>query len=74
MQTVEVNGTVQICGIQVRPGDIACADEAGVAFIPREKAVLVLEAARKIDAGDNKRKADIDSGTSVADLITKKYK
>ena len=35
---------------------------------------LVLEAARKIDAGDTKRKADIDAGTSVADLITKKYK
>jgi hypothetical protein len=33
-----------------------------------------LEAARKIDAGDSKRKADIDAGTSVADLITKKYK
>ena len=32
--TVEINGTVQICGIQVKPGDIACADEAGGAFIP----------------------------------------
>jgi len=74
MQTVEVNGTVQICGIQVKPGDIICADDAGVAVIPHEKAALVLDAARKIDAGDTKRKADIDAGTSVADLITKKYK
>jgi 4-hydroxy-4-methyl-2-oxoglutarate aldolase len=74
MQTVEVNGTVQICGIQVKPGDIVCADEAGVAFIPHEKAAQVLEAARKIDAGDTRRKADIDAGSSVADLITKKYK
>ncbi|MCW5604523.1 MAG: RraA family protein [Burkholderiales bacterium] len=74
MQTVEVNGTVQICGIQVKPGDIVCADEAGVAFIPRDKAAQVLEAARKIDAGDTKRKADIDAGNSVADLVTKKYK
>lgn len=74
MQTVEVNGTVQICGIQVKPGDIVCADEAGVAFIPHEKAAQVLEAARRIDAGDTKRKADIDAGSSVAELITKKYK
>jgi regulator of RNase E activity RraA len=74
MQTVEVNGTVQICGVQVRPGDLVCADEAGVAFVPRERAAEVLEAARKIDAGDTKRKKDIDGGASVADLATRKYK
>jgi len=74
MQTVEVNGTVQVCGVQVRPGDLVCADEAGVAFVPHDRAAEVLEAARKIDAGDAKRKADIDQGVSVADLMTKKYK
>jgi regulator of RNase E activity RraA len=74
MQTVEVNGTVQICGVQVRPGDLVCADEAGVAFVPRERAAEVLEAARKIDAGDTKRKKDIDGGASVAELATRKYK
>jgi len=74
MQTVEVNGTVQICGVQVRPGDLVCADEAGVAFVPHARAAEVLEAARKIDAGDSKRKQDIDAGASVGDLVTKKYK
>jgi regulator of RNase E activity RraA len=74
MQTVEVNGTVQICGVAVRPGDIVCADDAGVAIIPHDKAAQVLEVALKIDAGDSKRKADIDAGISVADLMTKKYK
>jgi len=74
MQTVEVNGTVQICGVQVRPGDLVCADEAGIAFVPRERAAEVLEAARKIDAGDTKRKKDIDGGASVADLATRQYK
>ena len=74
MQTVEVNGTVQICGVQVRPGDLVCADEAGIAFVPRERAAEVLEAARKIDAGDTKRKKDIDAGASVADLATRQYK
>ena len=49
-------------------------DEAGVAFVPCERAADVLQIARQIDAGDNKRKADIDKGTSVADLITRKYK
>jgi regulator of RNase E activity RraA len=74
MQTVEVNGTVQICSVQVRPGDLVCADEAGVAFVPRERAAEVLEAARTIDAADTRRKKDIDSGASVAELLTKKYK
>src|SRR4051812_43510697 len=60
MQTVEVNGKVQICGVQVSPGDLVCADEAGVCFVPRDQADAVLAAARKIDEGDTKRKADID--------------
>lgn len=74
MQTVEVNGKVQVCGIQVSPGDLVCADEAGVCFVPREQAAAVFEAARKIDGGDTKRKQDIDSGVSVAELMTRKYK
>lgn len=74
MQTVEINGTVQVCGVQVRPGDLVCADEAGVCFVPREHAAEVLEAARKIDAGDTRRKADIDKGLSIAELMQKKYR
>ena len=65
---------VEICGVQVRPGDLVCADEAGVAFVPRERAAELLVIARQIDAGDNKRKTDIDKGASVADLISRKYK
>ncbi|HEX2828327.1 MAG TPA: RraA family protein [Burkholderiales bacterium] len=74
MQTVEVNGVVQVCDIQVKPGDLVCADEAGVAVVPRERAAELLEVARKIDAGDTRRKKDIDGGSSVSDLMTKKYK
>jgi len=74
MQTVEVNGPVQICGVQVRPGDLVCADEAGVAFVPHDRAAEVLEGARKIDGADTRRKADIDKGASVAELVTRKYK
>ena len=74
MQTVEVNGVVEICGVQVRPGDLVCADEAGVAFVPRDRAAEVLKVARKIDGADTRRKADIDAGVSVADLVQKKYK
>jgi len=74
MQTVEVNGVVQICGVQVSPGDLVCADEAGVAFVPRSQAAAVLEISSKIDGADTKRKADIESGVAVSDLVTRKYK
>ena len=41
--------------------------------LPRD-AIRMLEVARRIDAGDTKRKADIDAGASIADLMTRKYK
>jgi len=65
---------VEICGVQVSPGDLVCADEAGVAFVPRAQAAAVLEVARKIDGADTKRKSDIDGGVGVSDLVTRKYK
>ena len=74
MQTVEVNGTVEICGVTVRAGDLVCADEAGIAFVPHERAGEVLEAARKIDGGDTRRKADIDAGVPLAEILRRKYK
>jgi 4-hydroxy-4-methyl-2-oxoglutarate aldolase len=74
MQTVEVNSVVEICGIQVRPGDLVCADEAGVCFVPAGEAAAVLEVARRIDAGDTRRKQDIEAGIPVAELMNRKYK
>jgi 4-hydroxy-4-methyl-2-oxoglutarate aldolase len=74
MQTVEVNGTVEIRGVPCKPGDLVCADEAGVAILPQSKLAAVLEVCLRIDAADTKRKADIDAGVSISDLVTKKYK
>jgi 4-hydroxy-4-methyl-2-oxoglutarate aldolase len=74
MQTVEVNGIVQICSVPVKPGDLVCADEAGVAFVPRERAGEVLALCRRIDEADTRRKADIDRGMDIAELVRKKYK
>ncbi len=73
-QTVEINGIVLIAGVQVRPGDLVLADNAGICFVPREQAAAVLEASRKMDAADTKRKQDIGQGASVAELMQRKYK
>ena len=43
-------------------------------FVPRAHAAAILEEARKIDAGDTKRKQDIDAGVDIGALMTKKYK
>ncbi len=60
--------------IAVRPGDLVCADEAGIAFVPYAQAAAVLAAARKIDGGDTQRKAGIDSGVPLAKIPQRKYK
>jgi len=74
LETVEINGPVSICGVQVRAGDLVCADDAGVCFVPFDQAGVILEEARKIDAGDSLRKGEIASGVDVSTLVTKKYK
>ena len=74
LETVEINGPVSICSVQVRAGDLVCADDAGVCFVPREHAAAVLEEAQKIDAGDSRRKEDIAAGADVTTLLTRKYK
>jgi len=74
LETVEINGRVRVCGISVAAGDLVCADEAGVAFVPREHAEAVFAEARRIDEADTRRKQDIDSGVDIASLVTRKYK
>ncbi len=74
LQTVEINGPVAICGVQVCAGDLVCADDAGVCVVPFAQAQAVLEQAQAIDAGDSRRKDDIAAGADVAALLTRKYK
>lgn len=74
LETVAVNVRVRVCNVSVDAGDLVLADDAGVVFVPRAHAVAILEEARKIDAGDTKRKKDIDEGVDIGALMTKKYK
>ncbi len=73
-RTVEINGTVTIAGVAVNPGDLVCADDAGICFVPYDQLQAVLEVARRIDAGDSQRKAEIDSGVPLVELMKRKYK
>ena len=68
IETVEINGEIEVAGVRVAPGDIVLADDTGVCFIPRARAAEVLELAKqKFSAEEAKCKA-IDAGVPVADL------
>jgi 4-hydroxy-4-methyl-2-oxoglutarate aldolase len=64
---------VHIAGVSADADDLVVADDAGVVFVPRQHAAAVLDEARKIDAGDSRRKKDIAAGADIAVLVQKKY-
>ncbi|MDX3633968.1 RraA family protein [Streptomyces europaeiscabiei] len=70
IETVEINGDVEIAGVRVSPGDIVIADETGVCFIPIARAAEVLERALAKATFEEQKCAAIDAGMSVADLPT----
>ena len=47
LETVEINGPIQIGEVRVAPGDLVVADDTGVCFIPRDMVLEVLEARRE---------------------------
>ncbi|RWN00889.1 MAG: RraA family protein [Mesorhizobium sp.] len=68
IETVEINGEIQVAGVRVAPGDIVVADETGVCFIPIARAAEVLAKALRKSALEEAKCEAIDAGTSVADL------
>lgn len=68
LETVEINGTVEICGVRVAAGDIVLADDTGVCFVPRDRAEEVLRLAQAKSAAEDAKCAAIDRGVSVAEL------
>jgi len=68
IETVEINGDIQIAGIRVSPGDIVVADETGVCFIPIARAGEVLALALRKSAAEEAKCEAIEAGTAVADL------
>lgn len=66
--TVEVNGTVAIKGIAVRPGDLVVADETGTCFVPQKLIAQVLEQAEEITIKERGILREIDGGIAVPAL------
>ncbi len=70
LETVEINGDVEIAGIRVSPGDIVLADDTGVCFIPRARAAEVLALCTAKSQAEERKVQVIVDGAAVADLPT----
>lgn len=68
IETVEINGTVEIFGVRVVPGDIVVADETGVCFIPRARAAEVIEIALKKHKAEGVRLDALRAGVPLGEL------
>jgi 4-hydroxy-4-methyl-2-oxoglutarate aldolase len=73
LETVEINGSVQIGGVRVEPGDLVVADDSGVCFIPRRHILEVLELVEKKTKAEEIRCKAIVSGVAVAEISRTDY-
>jgi 4-hydroxy-4-methyl-2-oxoglutarate aldolase len=62
LRAVELNGTIALAGLTVEPGDLVLADATGVCVVPRERALDVLDHARRAEAAEREIEAAIDGG------------
>ncbi len=66
--TVEVNGTVNIAGIAVRPVDLVIADDTGTCFVPQHLIAKVLPMAEDITMKERQVMREIDAGIKIPAL------
>lgn len=69
IETVEINGTVQMGGVRVSCGDLVIADDTGVCFVPRDRIADVLKIATRKAAGEDARCDAIDRGVALPQLL-----
>src|SRR5438270_4145415 len=73
IETVEINGPVEIGDVRVSPGDLVVADDTGVCFVPRDVVLEVLDAAEQKAKAETVRCKAIDDGVPVPDIARATY-
>ena len=73
LETVEINGAIQIGEVRVAAGDLVVADDTGVCFIPRDVVLEVLDAAEQKAEAETIRCKAIDDGMPVPDIARATY-
>jgi regulator of RNase E activity RraA len=70
---VSWNEPVEIDGVTVTPGDLVVADGSGVAFVPADRAQVVLAAAEEIAEGERVMAAALRDGVPVSQVMAGDY-
>jgi 4-hydroxy-4-methyl-2-oxoglutarate aldolase len=65
LETVEINGEIDMAGVRVNAGDLVIADDTGVVFVPRADIMRVLELCEKKKGGEDNRIGSIKQGVPV---------
>lgn len=73
LETVEINGAIQIGEVRVAAGDLVVADDTGICFIPRDMIREVLESAEQKAKAEDARCKAIDDGVPVPDISRATY-
>ena len=73
IETVEINGTVRLGGVEVNAGDLVVADDTGVCFVPTEHMVEVIKLAESKAKAEIVRGHAIEDGLSVPDIADANY-
>jgi len=71
LETVEINGEIQIGHVRVNPGALVVADDTGVVFIPRARILDVLERCEKTKQAEESRIGAISRGVPVPEFYGK---
>lgn len=66
-----MNIPVQVAGVTVNAGDIICADEDGVAVVPKAKAADVLKRAQQLDDTEHQQIPFIEKYRSIKEAVAK---
>lgn len=67
VRMVEVGGAVQVGGTTVRPGDVVCADDAGVIVVPADLVRETTSRVREIEAMEKAVLLSVEAGERLAD-------
>ena len=69
VEAVEINGTVSLCGVQVRPGDLIAADDTGVCVVPAEHIDAVLTHCQAAEAKESAVTRMLLAGDPVEKIV-----
>ncbi len=71
LETVEINGEIQMDDVRVNPGDLVIADDTGVCFVTRADIMRVLELCEKKKRAEDTRIDAISEGVPVPTFYAK---